>query len=116
MFAKSVGAARGSVGVFTYNLVKAKSKDITGKMAVMFSNPYDFGSYSNWFAVGIFDKHTQCNKDLFHQMYNESKDHRFVRGKAADGSTLKVQKDQVTIMATMSDAFAPVIKVYVTDN
>ena len=85
------------------------------KMAVMFSNPYDFNIHKNLFAVGIFDKSTQCNKDLYHHMYNDTKDRQFIRGKASDGSTLKIVKGEVTIMATMSDAYKPVIKVYITD-
>uniref|UniRef100_A0A3B5ARS2 Uncharacterized protein n=1 Tax=Stegastes partitus TaxID=144197 RepID=A0A3B5ARS2_9TELE len=115
LFTKTPHCARGAVGVFTYNLCNEQKKRTTGKMAVMFSIPYDFNLYSNWYAVGIFNNSTECNYDLYYQMYNASKKCLFVREKAS-GPSLKFKKDQVTILATMSDTYTPVIKVQVKDN
>ncbi|XP_008289425.1 hemolytic toxin Avt-1-like, partial [Stegastes partitus] len=115
LFIKTPHSARGAVGVFTYNLCNEQTKQTTGKMAVMFSVPYDYSLYSNWYAVGIFDNSTECNRNLYDQMYNGSTDGPFVRGKAS-GPSLKYQKDQVSIMATMSDASTSMIKVQVKDN
>ena len=50
VFAKTGNTARGSIGVFTYDL-SLNGSDSTKKMAIMFSVPYDFNLYSNWHAV-----------------------------------------------------------------
>ncbi|XP_061600026.1 DELTA-sagatoxin-Srs1a-like [Cololabis saira] len=112
-FVKSVGA-RGSVGVFTYDLVHQSSKQHGGKMAVMFSVPYDFNLYSNWYAVGMFGGDQPCDKDLYELMYKGG-EKGFVRGKAK-GPGLTHRMDRVTVRATMSDSYRPVLKVDVCDN
>ncbi|KAK2833951.1 hypothetical protein Q5P01_017840 [Channa striata] len=114
LFVKTPHTACGSVGVFTYDLYHHPSKQNRGKMAVMFSNPYDFNLYSNWFAVGVFDMSKQCDHDLYKEMYN-NKEKGFVRGQAKCGC-LNHTSHAVTIRATMGDSYQPVIKVQVFDN
>ncbi|CAL8243559.1 unnamed protein product [Lota lota] len=110
LFAKTPHTARGTVGVFTYDLCKTGSI-ATEKIAVMFSVPYDFNLYSNWYAVGVFSCTKSCDYDLYCEMYynNES---GFVRGKAADGSLQYKQRD-VVIKASMSDTYTPYLKLKV---
>ncbi|KAM6904764.1 DELTA-thalatoxin-Avl1a-like [Xenentodon cancila] len=112
-FVKSFGA-RGSVGVFTYNLIQESTKQYRGKIAVMFSVPYDFNLYSNWYAIGMFGREKLCDKDLFDEMYKGG-EKGFVRGKAK-GPSLTYRGDHVTIRASMSDSYKPVLKVDICDN
>ncbi|CAK6979567.1 DELTA-stichotoxin-Hmg2b-like [Scomber scombrus] len=79
LFIKTPNTARGSVGVFTYDLQKTDADQPKKKIAVMFCVPYDFTRYSNLYAVGIFDKSRDCNYDLYYKMYNNT-DKSFVRG------------------------------------
>ncbi|KAK2833831.1 hypothetical protein Q5P01_017720 [Channa striata] len=114
LFIKTPHTARGSVGVFTYDLCKNSEHQNSGKMAVMFSNPYDFNLYANWFAVGVFDVDKRCDYDLYREMYY-SEERGFVRGEAKCGS-LTYESDVVTIRATMSDSYTPVVTVQVCNN
>ncbi|XP_035533249.1 DELTA-thalatoxin-Avl1a-like [Morone saxatilis] len=114
LFIKTPKTACGSVGVLTYDLQKGSTQQYDGKLAIMFSNPYDFNLYSNWFAVGIFDMNKQCDENLYKEMYNKP-EKKFVRGKAKDLS-LTHKGETVTVRATMSDSYTPVIKVQVCIN
>lgn len=113
LFLKTANTACGAVGVFTYDLCSRPAAACTHKLAVMFSVPYDFNLYSNWFSVGIFDKTKQCDHGLYNQMYNRT-DRAFVRGKAGSGLTFK--KDQFTVMATMTNTYGPVIRAEVKEG
>uniref|UniRef100_A0A3P8TW63 Uncharacterized protein n=2 Tax=Amphiprion percula TaxID=161767 RepID=A0A3P8TW63_AMPPE len=114
-FVKTANSPRGAVGVFTYTLHNQYTKRTTGKMAVMFSVPYDYNLYENWYGLGIFDKGTECNENLFDLMYDNTIVSTFSTGKAS-GPSLTYKKDQVTITASMLDQAKSVIKVLVKDN
>lgn len=56
--------ATGVVGVFTYYL-----PEISKTLAVMFSVPFDYNLYSNWFDVRLYSGRKWANKDLYNEMY-----------------------------------------------
>ncbi|XP_076020712.1 uncharacterized protein LOC143011650 [Genypterus blacodes] len=114
LFTKTPHTARGSVGVFTYDLVRNDTKQSVGKMAVLFNVPYDFNLYRNGYAVGIFDTSKSCDYGLYHQMHKE-KQNMFVREKAK-GPSLCYSDKGITIRAKMTDTYQPVMKVEVTDE
>uniref|UniRef100_UPI0037E864CA uncharacterized protein n=1 Tax=Semicossyphus pulcher TaxID=241346 RepID=UPI0037E864CA len=113
LFTKTANSARGSVGVFTYDLINTSTKESSQKIAVMFSVPYDYNLYSNWYAVRVFEKSRVCDKALFEHMYHNA-DGMFDSAKA--GSGLSHNKGEVTIMASMSDSSTAIIKVEINDN
>lgn len=113
MFSKTTGAATGSVGVFTYDLLNADLNDYNHIVAVMYSVPFDRVLYSNWFAVGIFDRGNKCDYDLYDVMYNGSED-KFVRVKA-DGSCISYDGDYIIVSGSMSDSCEAVLKVDISD-
>lgn len=81
------------------------------KMAVMFSVPFNYNFYENWQAVGMFGMGTNCDVNLYKEMY-DGKQIGFVRGKASD-SRLLFQQDDVLIEATMTDTCQPVLSLKV---
>ncbi|KAK0150231.1 DELTA-thalatoxin-Avl1a [Merluccius polli] len=111
-FNKSTGAATGAVGVLTYNLFN-NNLDYGKVLAVMYSVPYDRNLYSNWCAVGVFDRGTECDYNLYDIMYNGSED-SFSRAKA-DGSSVCYQADYVMVNATMSDSGEAVVRVDISE-
>jgi len=113
VFNKTTGAATGAVGVLTYNLFNYNANDYSHVLAVMFSVPYDRNLYSNWYAVGIFHRGTECDQDLYEAMYNGSEE-RFARAKA-DGSSVSYRGDMVVVSATMSDSGEAVVRVDLND-
>ncbi|XP_075999280.1 uncharacterized protein LOC142992661 isoform X2 [Genypterus blacodes] len=114
-FSKTPNTAYGSVGVFTYDLRHNTTKKSTEKFAVMFSVPYNYDVYKNWYAVGIFDISKPCDHDLYDEMYNDT-DQAFVRGTPSRVPSITYEGEHVTIVATMSDCYLPVIKVQMKDK
>lgn len=97
---KTSGAARGSVGVFTYDLSHNEFL-ATMKMAVMFCVPFDYNIYHHkYYAVGICDKDKPCDYNLYREMYYGDPTW-FVRGEA--GRPLNYGGDHIAIRATMTD-------------
>ncbi|XP_030592517.1 bryoporin-like isoform X2 [Archocentrus centrarchus] len=109
LFSKTALTARGSVGVFTYNLYNEPANQAEKKVAVMFSVPFDYNLYSNWYAVGVFDSTMQCDNNLFQNMYREG-ERAFTRGKAGHCLTY-IDNQTVTIKATMTDTCQPTLTV-----
>ena len=56
--------ARGAVGVLTYYI-----PDIDKTLAVMYSVPFDYNWYSNWFDVWLYSGKRRANYNLWYQMY-----------------------------------------------
>ncbi|KAK0139188.1 DELTA-sagatoxin-Srs1a [Merluccius polli] len=112
-FTKTPWAAKGAVGVFTYDLVNSGSESLW-KIAVMFSVPYDFVLYHNWFAVGIFDSCTECDYDMYELMYLKDQ-HHFRRKKAKDGH-ITYKHGDIVFEASMSDTITPKLKLTVKED
>ncbi|KAK5893139.1 hypothetical protein CgunFtcFv8_006038 [Champsocephalus gunnari] len=114
LFRKTPNTATGSVGVVTYDLMNTDTNLTAEKIAVMFSAPYNYGLYSNLYAVGVFDESTKCDYAFYHQMYYDEPT-TFSR-QDADGSWLTYKGGNITIQATMSNSYQPVIKVQVSQT
>ncbi|XP_076867087.1 DELTA-stichotoxin-Hcr4a-like [Brachyhypopomus gauderio] len=110
-FTRSSDIARGAVGVLTYQILTDEMHCV-GELAIMFSVPFDYNLYQNWFALGIFNHGISCNNDLFNQMYYDapSKLSKFTRGKAT-GTGITFSAGDLTIKGTMSPARSSVMKV-----
>uniref|UniRef100_A0A3Q1FDB9 Uncharacterized protein n=1 Tax=Acanthochromis polyacanthus TaxID=80966 RepID=A0A3Q1FDB9_9TELE len=102
LFTKTSNTACGSVGVFTYELYNQSTKTVEKKMAVMFSDPFNFAQYSNYYAVGLFDKTQLCEYNLYHKMYYNTGT-EFVRCHA--GYPLTYKGDGLIISASMTDTY-----------
>ncbi|XP_033501393.1 actinoporin-like protein [Epinephelus lanceolatus] len=116
-FSKSRGGATGSIGVMTYDLFERSQNDYIESVAIMFSVPWDYNLYKNWFAVGIYKKGRNCDKDLYKEMYYEKKqtEHGFVREEAT-GSGINYVGNYLDIKATMSPLENAIMKVEVWDK
>ncbi|KAL6478454.1 hypothetical protein MHYP_G00142890 [Metynnis hypsauchen] len=67
-FSKTSHTACGSVGVLTYQIICNEEKHV-GDLAIMFSVPFDYNHYENMFALGIYEPHKACDKNLYTEMY-----------------------------------------------
>lgn len=116
-FTKSSSKATGSVGVLTYDLLERSRDDYIETLAIMFSVPWDYHLYKNWFAVGLYKKGRNCDKDLFKEMYYEKNPsaHGFAREEAV-GSGINYVGDYLDIKATMSPLGNAIMKVEVWDK
>ncbi|XP_074512227.1 actinoporin-like protein [Sebastes fasciatus] len=115
-FAKG-GGATGSIGVLTYDLFERSKNGFIENLAIMFSVPWDYNLYKNWFAVGIYKNGRNCDKELYKQMYYEKKQHEngFVREEAT-GSGINHVGNYLDIKATMSPLENAIMKVEVWDK
>ncbi|XP_036449147.1 DELTA-sagatoxin-Srs1a-like [Colossoma macropomum] len=115
-FSKTSYAARGSVGVLTYQIHRKKSNPV-GELAIMFSVPYDYSLFENWFALGIFEANIPCNYDLFKRMYydGDGYDDLFTREKGT-GGVITYSGKGVLVKGTMSAFGQSIIKVELWDE
>ncbi|PKY20529.1 fragaceatoxin C [Rhizophagus irregularis] len=59
--------ATGTVGVFVYHV-----KDQNQSLAFMWSIPFDYNIYSNWWSIIVYDGFIEANDDLYREMYYNS--------------------------------------------
>uniref|UniRef100_A0A8C8A0B2 Actinoporin-like protein n=1 Tax=Oryzias sinensis TaxID=183150 RepID=A0A8C8A0B2_9TELE len=111
-FGKTSSKATGAVGVLTYELFERHSNKAQETMALMFSVPYDYNVYKNWFGVGIYQQGKECNKSLYEEMYFNKEQQGFVR-EEAKGSGLTFHGNRLEIKATMSPMGKAIMKVEV---
>ncbi|KAI9539638.1 hypothetical protein NQZ68_005720 [Dissostichus eleginoides] len=116
-FSKSGGKATGAIGVMTYDLFERSQNDYIETLAIMFSVPWDYNLYKNWFAVGLYKKGQICDKELYKQMYYEKKQHEhgFVREEST-GSGINYVGKYLDVKATMSPLGNAVMKVELWDK
>ena len=60
--------ARGAVGVFTY-YIPALDKTL----AIMYSVPFDFNLFRNWWNVKLYSGRREASKQTFREMYGADK-------------------------------------------
>lgn len=72
--------ARGAVGVVSFDI-----EGTPHRLAIMYSVPFDYNLYSNWFKLGIISKNIETNHDLYDDMYYD-------RGKLTSGYAAKADK------------------------
>ncbi|XP_042253799.1 DELTA-actitoxin-Afr1a-like [Thunnus albacares] len=114
-FSKTSAKASGAVGVLTYDLFERQSNSAKETVAIMFSVPYDYNMYKNWFAVGIYAKGKECDESLFKEMYYNKEQKGFIR-EEAHGSGLTFEGRQLDIKATMSPMGRAIMKVELWDK
>ncbi|XP_018545014.1 DELTA-actitoxin-Afr1e [Lates calcarifer] len=114
-FSKTSAKACGAVGVLTYDLFERHSNRAAEKLAIMFSVPYDYNMYKNWFAVGIFNHDKECNEALYKEMYYNKEQQGFVRQESS-GSGITYEGSNLDIKATMSPMGRAIMKVEVWDK
>ncbi|KAI4899035.1 hypothetical protein NFI96_027258 [Prochilodus magdalenae] len=111
-FSKTGGAARGAVGVLTYEICKHNDTDWVGELDIMFSVPFDYNLYENWFALGIFKEHMPCDENLFNQMYYETGP--FTRAEGT-GAKITFAGKHNRVKGTMSPSGTCIMKVELLD-
>ncbi|XP_034613395.1 bryoporin-like [Trachemys scripta elegans] len=114
VFVKTSDAARGSVGVLSY-------ESDTFTLAIMFSVPYDRLQYYNEFAIELFAgrKHFDSMERLYHYMYNEGPpypcdSYKKVQVKVPHDQ-LEVTNQEIQVTATMSNQNKSIIDVQIKE-
>ncbi|XP_067022986.1 DELTA-actitoxin-Afr1a-like [Acropora muricata] len=64
---KTSGSVRGAVGVVAYSVPW-----IRGTIAVMFSVPYDYGLFENWWNVKLYNGIKRADYKIFEDMYYDA--------------------------------------------
>ncbi|KAJ8377131.1 hypothetical protein SKAU_G00077110 [Synaphobranchus kaupii] len=106
-FGSTSASSSGAVGVMTYDITEDQRTSLV-RLAIMFSVPYNYNNYENWFALGLFDPYQACDESLYDMMYN--KDGTFERGKAV-GTEIRFQSGKFTLKGTMSPVAKAEMKV-----
>ncbi|XP_056153676.1 actinoporin-like protein [Lampris incognitus] len=114
-FSKTSAKTSGAVGVLTYDLFERSRNDYIETVAIMFSVPYDYNMYKNWFAVGIFGKGKECDEALYKEMYYNKEQKGFVR-EEANGSGISHPGQYLDIKASMSPLGRAIMKLEVWDK
>lgn len=116
-FTKSSSSATGTIGVLMFDLIGRSNTGAPESLAIMFSVPWDYNLYKNWFGVGIYKTDRSCDKELYKEMYYEKKqkEHGFVREEAV-GSGINYIGANHDIKATMTPLAKAIMKVEVWDK
>lgn len=116
-FTKSSTSATGAIGVLKYDIIGRSQSGESKSLAIMFSVPWDYNLYKNWFAVGVYKAGRACDKDLYREMYYEKKqkEHGFVR-EAATGSGINYVSANHDVKATMNPLATAIMKVELWDK
>ncbi|XP_066507591.1 DELTA-stichotoxin-Hcr4a-like [Hoplias malabaricus] len=107
-FTKNPEKAYGCVGVLTYDVCTNNKSDAVCRLAIMFSVPYNYTRYENWFALGIFDANRGCDESLFNLMYYESGG-PFIRDNCS-GNEQKYSNTNLIVKGTMSPRAKAILK------
>ncbi|XP_066529090.1 DELTA-actitoxin-Afr1c-like isoform X2 [Hoplias malabaricus] len=110
-FSKTANVACGAVGVLTYQILTEKEEYI-GELSIMFSVPFNYNHYTNWFALGIFKHNVPCDDALFYQMYYEGGPFQRQKG---TGCCMSYSDKQSVVKGTMSPQGKAVMKLEFSD-
>lgn len=117
-FTKSSSSATGAIGILMYDLYgRSQGSGPQQSLAIMFSVPWDYNLYKNWFAVGIYKSGRGCDNELYKEMYYEKnqQEHGFAREEAT-GSGINYVGANHDIKATMNPLANAIMKVEVWDK
>uniref|UniRef100_A0A8C9TY56 Uncharacterized protein n=1 Tax=Scleropages formosus TaxID=113540 RepID=A0A8C9TY56_SCLFO len=108
LFAKNLGF-RGSVGLLSYKFANKR-------VFLLFSNPYDFVTYSNEFALFIGDHQLSTDKKMFDQIYRSHVGPVSFANLRKDGGSVSLKAGGIEFSATMSNFTEAIIKMQVKDS
>ncbi|KAM8888177.1 DELTA-sagatoxin-Srs1a-like [Synchiropus picturatus] len=114
-FNKTSAKTSGAVGVLTYDVMFKNCRDITKRIAIMFSVPYDQNLYKNWFGLGVYSNEKTCDKKLFDEMYYNKEQCGFVR-QECNGCSLTFTGDHLVVKATMGQMGRSIMKVEIWEK
>ncbi|XP_058865875.1 DELTA-sagatoxin-Srs1a-like [Acipenser ruthenus] len=112
-FTKNPDKLFGCVGVLTYDVSENNKSKALSRFAIMFSVPYDYTKYENWFSIGLFDSERSCDESLFNLMYYEKGS--FVRDNASS-TEMKYEGELSIVKGTMSPRAKSIMKVEIWDK
>ncbi|XP_061095082.1 DELTA-actitoxin-Afr1c-like [Conger conger] len=103
----------GAVGVLTYDINECLRERAVKRLAIMFSVPFEYATYENWFALGFFEPHTPCDEALYNLMYYQ--DGSFRREKSS-GSEIRFESGRYIVKGAMSPMSKAEMKVEFWDD
>lgn len=112
-FGHKKGTDCGSVGVLTYDITEDLKKEAVKRLAIMFSVPFDYASFENWFALGLFDTTQSCDRPLYELMYYHI-EQNFKRA-CSSGSEVSFKDEKFKLRGTMSPVAKAEMKVELWD-
>uniref|UniRef100_A0A0E9WXH3 Uncharacterized protein n=1 Tax=Anguilla anguilla TaxID=7936 RepID=A0A0E9WXH3_ANGAN len=107
-FGQTKGTACGAVGVLTYDITEDRKKKAVERLAIMFSVPFNYNHYENWFALGLSDIDQACDHSLYNRMYYNTGSFKRER---ATGSEISFRSGKFILRGTMSPVAKAEIKV-----
>ncbi|XP_031749604.1 DELTA-thalatoxin-Avl1b-like [Xenopus tropicalis] len=112
VFVRTPSAARGSVGVLTYQL----SGNYT--LAIFFSNPYSYVLHKVHLGLWIYAGTDKPIKNVYKEMKDNRVSSRFYKhcDIGNETQTLEVSNDNVRVLATMTNTKKAVLRVHILNN